>query len=205
MRRLPRFATWQLVAMLVPLAIIAATFLRFNNLGMIERRDAVIVADRTGDEVAIKESLAELQSHVSSHMNTSLGNGIVLTETYARASQAAVDAAANTTNPQSSIYQQAAVECRGRFQGGTDSFRNDYVACVIERVSQLQPANDPLSGVNVPEVEDYRYNFASPLWSPDAAGITILVIALIVGVILWRIVSRFVLSLMLRHHYREQI
>jgi len=49
-RRLEEIKTWQLVILLVMASFISATFLRLNNIGMIERRDAVINTDKEGDE-----------------------------------------------------------------------------------------------------------------------------------------------------------
>ena len=47
-RRLEEIKTWQLVILLVMASFVSATFLRLNNIGMIERRDAVINADKEG-------------------------------------------------------------------------------------------------------------------------------------------------------------
>ena len=41
--------TWQLAVVLLMAVFVAATFLRLNNIGMIERRDAVYAADEAGD------------------------------------------------------------------------------------------------------------------------------------------------------------
>jgi len=50
---LQRLKTWQLLILLIFMSFIAATFLRLNNVGMIERREAVISADQKGDEEII--------------------------------------------------------------------------------------------------------------------------------------------------------
>ena len=46
---LQRVKTWQLVVLLVIVGFVAATFLRLNSIGMVQRRDAVITADEKGD------------------------------------------------------------------------------------------------------------------------------------------------------------
>ena len=40
-KRLSQVKTWQLVILLIMAGFISATFLRLNNVGMIERREAV--------------------------------------------------------------------------------------------------------------------------------------------------------------------
>ena len=65
--------TWQLVILLLMAGFVAATFLRLNNIGMIERRDAVWAADKTGDVGKVQDRLYDLQRYVASHMNTDPG------------------------------------------------------------------------------------------------------------------------------------
>ena len=54
-QQLSRVKTWQLVVVALLLTIISATFLRLNNLGMVERRTAVIKADESGDKASYQE------------------------------------------------------------------------------------------------------------------------------------------------------
>lgn len=176
LRWLKKAKTWQLVLLLILIGFITATFLRLNNIGMVERRDAVLAADKKLDKAEAKTTLTELQNYVSSHMNSDMDKGILLSNIYQKDYNDAVAAAAEAHNTNSDLYQKAAVDCRARFQGGTASFRNDYVTCVADAVSQL-PANQ--QSANVPHLENYHYNFASPLISPDLAGFfTLLALAL---------------------------
>ena len=62
----------------------SATFLRLNNVGMIDRRDAVKQADVDGDETVIAKRLYDLQRFVASHMNTDPGS-VPLEHSYKRA------------------------------------------------------------------------------------------------------------------------
>ena len=41
LKRISRVRTWQLVLLLILLVLAAAALLRLNNIGMVERRDAV--------------------------------------------------------------------------------------------------------------------------------------------------------------------
>jgi len=197
-----RVRTWQLVVMLLIGLVLSAAFLRLNNLEMDKRRTAVMQADKLADREATKQGLIELQRYVSAHMNTSLGNGFYLEHQYNRDKEAALTAATSTTNPNSAVYQQASIECRNRFQGGVASFRNDYVACVAERVRALSPSTDPSVGLKLPKAESYYYNFASPLWSPDLAGIMVLFCLVVTSVILLRIIAAVVLRMVLKHRFK---
>ena len=207
LRALRRAKTWQLIVILIPLLFVSATFLRLNNLGMVERRDAVKAADKKGDTEAIKTKLTDLQHYVSTHMNASLDKGIVLEDSYKRDRAAAIEAATNATNasnPSSSVYQQASVECRERFQGGVASFRNDYVQCVVARVQSLGQGQAASADLKLPVVGNYRYNFSSPLFSFDFAGISILICGLLVGVIVFRLLAIFLLQTVLKYRQKHR-
>ena len=52
-KRLSQVKTWQLMILLVMVGFISATFLRLNNVGMVERRQAVENADKAGDVAAL--------------------------------------------------------------------------------------------------------------------------------------------------------
>jgi hypothetical protein len=193
--------TWQLLIILVLLLVVAATFLRLNNLGMVERRSAVIAADKRGDEEAAFRALVDLQHYVSTHMNTSLGKGVYLEYKYNRDRDAALRAATQSSNPNSPVYQRASIECRARWQGGVASFRNDYVQCVIEKVSGLSAGR--AATLRLPHADLYRYNFVSPVWAPDFAGFTVVLCIVIVVAIFGRLITLGLLRLMLRKHYRS--
>lgn len=180
--------------------IVSATFLRLNNLGMVKYRSAVIAADETGDKEQIKKTLVDLQGFISKHMNTSLNGGLYLSKSYERDRAAALEAASGSTNPSSEVYKQAQIDCQARFRGGTASFRNDYVQCVIDRVSALSPSTDPAAGARLPKADTYRYDFSPPLWSFDAAGLSVLLTGVIFIAIVVRVITALVLSVVLRRH-----
>lgn len=193
--------TWQLVIILGIGLLVSASLLRLNNIGMDTARAAVYAADKAGDREAIKSSLAALQSYVSSHMNTSLMNGVYLQEEYNRALDTWDKNAQSSTNPNAAVYQQASIECRARWQGGVASFRNDYVACVAERVKALGVADDPRVTPR-PQPENYHYNYVTPLWSADAAGISVLFCLVVTSVLFLRVVTAIILRFVLRHRFK---
>ncbi len=177
--RVSRAPTWQLLVALLLLIFISATLLRLNNIGMIERRAAVAEADKNGDKAKIASRLLDLQRYVSSHMNSSLDSGLYLETSYSRDRDRALASASSASNPNSEIYKQASLECRSRFVGGVASFRNDYVQCVVQKVGVLSPGQDPASSLKLPRADLYRYNFVSPAWTPDAAGLSVLITLLL--------------------------
>lgn len=197
LRQLQHLKTWQLLVVLLLVGFVAATFLRLNNIGMVERRQAVMDADKAGDKLVIQNRLYDLQRYVQSHMNTSMGDGIYLEYQYQRDRQAVIDTAANANNPNGNIYKQITDECRAQY-----SQWNAYFSCVTERLNASTPANDPLKSVVMPPVELYRHAYVSPLWSADFAGFSVLVFALILLVLIARLITLGVLQVLLRRRQR---
>lgn len=203
LHRMRALKNWQLLVLLLIMTIVSATFLRLNNLGMVERRTAVINADANGDKEVLRTRIVELQTYISHHMNTSLEKGIYLTSTYERDRDAALAAAESATNPNSAVYQQASIECRERFRGGVASFRNDYVQCVVEKVGSMVPQSDPTAGLKLPKSDAYRISFASPLWTPDLAGLSVLICAILILIVIIRTTTVIILRLILKRHFRN--
>ncbi len=197
-RRLQHVKTWQLVVLLVLVGFIAATFLRLNSVGMSQRRDAVLQADKTGDTEAIKARLFALQRYVSSHMNADMGS-IYLENQYRRDSQRAIDSASSVGNPNGNIYKKAQEVCAPKFT----HYSQAYLQCTVDYLAQYTPADDPASAVNLPKADAYRYSFVSPLWSPDFAGLSVLVFLLILLMIFARLIGLMVLRMLLKMRNRE--
>jgi hypothetical protein len=197
-RQLQYLKTWQLVIVLILAGFVAATFLRLNNIGMAQRRDAVLTADKTGDGNAIQGRLYDLQRYVSSHMNADMGS-IYLEDQYKRDSQQVIDAASADGNANGNIYKKAQEVCAPRFT----HYSQAYLQCTVDYLSQYTPASDPASKVNLPKADAYRYSFVSPLWSPDFAGFTVLICLLILLMIIGRLLGLMVLRAMLKIRNRE--
>ncbi len=192
---LKRVKTWQLLIILVVFALIAAFLMRQNNLRMVELRQAVTQAD--ADPAAdTKTALINLQNYVSAHMNTDLGSGVYLQETYQRDYTAAVQAAATATNPNSQLYAQVELECRPVYQR-THSFPA-YTQCASDKLAQLSPGQDALANLKTPPVDLYHYNFASPIISFDGAGVFVLLTGAVGFVVIMRLVAYLALLLLLR-------
>ena len=63
--------------------------MRLNNIGMVERRSAVMSADNEGNDDMTRDRLYDLQRYVTSHMNTDMGKGVYLEASYKRAVETA--------------------------------------------------------------------------------------------------------------------
>ena len=196
-RQLQRVKTWQLVILLIIAGFIAATFLRLNNVGMVERRNAVIAADKDGDPVMIQNRLFDLQRYVSAHMNTDM-QSIYLENQYKRDSERIIGQAGGDDNPNGNIYKKAQEVCAPRFSG----YSQAYLQCTVNYLAQYSPADNPTSTVTLPKADTYRHSFASPLWSPDFAGWSVLICILIIIMIVGRLLGLGVLRLILKMQHR---
>lgn len=174
------------------LLVIAVFFLalgiigmRENNLRMIELREQVYLADENGGN--IEEPLRELREFVYSHMNTDLSSGnvsisppIQLTHRYERLLQSEQK---RVDKINKRVKAEAERQCAREFPAaGLNSSR---VNCVAEYTS-----DNAVKPKEIPS-ELYKFDFISPVWSPDFAGLsllaslfffTILAIRLVAGV-----------------------
>lgn len=203
LRFLQHAKTWQLFVVLILCGFVAATFLRLNNIGMIERRTAVIAADEAGDNAVTQQRLFALQRYVASHMNTDPGR-IAFNGQYQRDSQKLKDEAASRDTSDGNVYQKAAAVCDpiARAQGWRWPDPR-YTQCIDSELSKYPAANGPVTSIKVPDVSMYYHSYVSPAWSPDFAGFSLLACAILALMILVRLVSLFVLRLLLKRHYKS--
>lgn len=130
---------------------------------MTQLRSTVYRADQQNGNVV--GTLQALRAYVGSHMNTSLASNdgvyppIQLKFTYARLQQAEQDRV-DTTNSQ--VYTDAQHTCEAlypsSFSGGP------RVPCIEQYVK-----DHGTSARTIPDAM-YKFDFASPRWSPDLAG-----------------------------------
>jgi hypothetical protein len=196
---LQRVKTWQLVVLLILASFLTATFLRLNNIGMVQRREAVLSADETADKQAIVSRLYDLQRFVSAHMNTDMGKGLYLEASYRRDVQKAYDKVSVDSNPNGNIYKKAQDVCAPRFTRWSQA----YVQCTSSELAKYPAATNLVTDVQLPRADSYLHVFASPLWSPDFAGWSVLVCIALLLMIVVRIISVIVLRIILHHHYKS--
>lgn len=192
-RKIQRVKTWQLVLVLILSGFVTATFLRLNNIGMVRRYEAVVAADKDGRDGDVATRMYDLQRYVAAHMNTSTGQ-FDLTEQYQRDVQKAIEAATNDTNPNGNINAQAEAVCRPRFS----SYSSAYLQCFLDEISKYPSAPNPDTDVELPNPALYRHSFASPRWSPDFAGFSLLFSLIVALIILSRWLHIGLLYLLLK-------
>ena len=198
-KQLQRIKTWQLVILFILSSFVSATFLRLNNIGMVERRDAVLSADDAGDKEATVNRLYDLQRYVSAHMNTDLGKGVFLESSYKRDYQAALDAAASDNNPNGNIYKKAQEVCAPQFT----RYSYAYLQCTTGELAKYPAASDPASTVSKPPQGTYMHTFVSPVWSPDFAGWSVLISLALAVMIIVRLAALGILRAILHRHYKS--
>lgn len=196
---LQRIKTWQLLVLLILAAFIAATFLRLNSIGMVQRREAVINADESGKGEAIIERLSDLQRYVSAHMNTDLGQGVYLEKSYNRDLQEWQTNQYGDGNPNGNIYKKAQEICAPQFS----YYSYAYLQCTTNELAKYPAATDPATDTSKPRQEAYIHSFSSPTWSPDFAGWAVLACGVIIVMIFVRLLSLAILRLMLKRHYKR--
>lgn len=198
LHQLGKIKTWQLVILLILCAFVAATFLRLNNTGMVERRNALEGADKSGDANSITARLYDLQRYSASHMNASTG-AVYLQESYNRDARKAM---AGTSTAGGSQSPQAKADAICNPQLHTHGYSLEYQNCMLNELTKAGQVVDP-SGLKLPSPALYRYNFISPVWSSDFAGWSLVVCALILLVIIVRLIVLAVLHILLKRQYRE--
>lgn len=199
MEGLQRVRTWQLVVLLLIAGFIAATFLRLNNIGMVERREAVISADSEGNEEKIIDRLYDLQQYVSSHMNADLGRGVYLETSYNRALQDWQENQYGEGNPHGNIYKKAQEVCAPKFS----HYSYAYLQCTTNELAKYPAAQEPATETSKPRQEAYIHSFDSPLWSPDFAGWSVLACVVILLLVIIRLISLVVLQMLLKRYYKR--
>ncbi|HEX7368244.1 MAG TPA: hypothetical protein VF261_01140 [Candidatus Saccharimonadales bacterium] len=170
---------WYFVVLAVVSGVICIIALRSNNEHMVRLRSAVYSADK--DNGNVEQALNNLRSYVNSHMNTDLTTPdgvyppIQLKYTYDRLVQAESAKVAQTN---SQLYTQAENYCQ---QQVPDGFSGRYrIPCVTQYIDD--------HGAQTSAIPDalYKFDFASPAWSPDLAGwsLVVFIVSAVVAVVL---------------------
>jgi hypothetical protein len=174
--------------------LVSVFSLRANNQKMIELRAAVFKTDE--DNGDIEAALKALREHVYSHMNTNLSAGanavkppIQLKYRYERL-VAAEQAKASAIN--SKVYTDAQTDCERRFPSGFSG--SNRLPCITEYLDS--------HGVEVQSVPDalYKFDFVSPAWTPDLAGWSLVITALLLLIFILRILSSWLIASQLKKH-----
>lgn len=228
--------TWQLILILIPLLFLTATFLRFDNLKMQDLKNAVLEADRAGEDnngevtegntkksqeeinTDLSKTLKNLKTYTESHTVVNfldkngrtelvLGTGpFYLEHQYNRLASEALKKAqvlASTirdSNPNGNIYAHANAVCQPQAIQNRWSWNSaPFIACMTGEIAKF-PTTDRLTeqiSASIPSTSLFRYDFASPIWSPTLSGLALLLSAILIIVIIVRLITWSLLRLAL--------
>lgn len=185
--RLRRLKYRYIIALFVVALGVFVFAYRQNNITALRLRDEVLRVDKEDGDV--EAALRTLRAYTYSHMNANLAGGsnniyppIQLKYRYERllaAEKAKVEAA------NSKLYTEAQAHCERLMPGGVS---RDRVPCIQEYVTSHNPAALPV----VPDAM-YKFDFVSPVWSPDLAGWSLLLVLLLGLLLVLRGVSEYTL------------
>lgn len=199
LKQIQMVKTWQLVLIFLLMSFVSASLLRLNNVGMIERRDAVMTADQSCDKEVIKNRLYDLQRYVSGHMNTDLGSrGVALENLYNCDYQNIMKEQQQYHNENGNIFKKVQDICAPKYSSNSQGYKD----CVNTELANFPQGQELVDIVNLP-TEPYYHSFASPRWSPDFAGFAVLITALVGVIIILRWVSVLVIRLILKFKYKS--
>jgi len=155
---------------------------------MIKLRDAVFVADKNNSDV--EGALNKLRGYVYAHMNTNLSSG------------------QNTVKPPIQLkytYERLSATMKAKYAADTAKVLADATAVCTAQVpgkdiniarlncAQAYAATHPVKQQTIPE-DLYKFDFASPFWSPDLAGWSILIGAIFLLLLAIRILSTWIID-----------
>lgn len=180
-KRLKRVKPVYLLLLALFFLVLAIYGLRQNYSEMVKLRNAVATADEENGDV--EGALRDLRGFVYNHMNTNLSSGNVSIkppiqlkyryERLVRQEQTRADAI------NKSVKQKGEQVCRAQYPAGI--FNNLRVSCVAGYIRDHSVKPSP-----IPE-ELYKFDFVSPSWSPDLAGISLLLFFLCIAAMIIRI------------------
>lgn len=164
---------------------------------MIERRTAVLNADKQGREDITRARLFALQRYSVEHMNADSGV-VYLEHQYKRDTENAIRVASRQGN-NANINVKADQICKAQFGG----YSQAYVQCFANELAKYPSGMNAPEKAELPSAALYRHEFTSPVWSPDFAGFLTGVSGLIALLIVLRLISLAFLRALLHRHYRS--
>lgn len=171
------------LALLLMLVVFVLAY-RQNNVHAIKLRERLLQIDQQNGDV--ESALRDLREYTYSHMNANLSSGanniyppIQLKYRYERLIQAEQQKLAASN---SQLYTEAQNFCEEQIKSRV----------TVNRVPCIQDYLSSHGVVNVaPQIPDalYKFDFVSPLWSPDLAGWSLVIVVLLALTIVGRFAS----------------
>jgi hypothetical protein len=180
---------WYFLVPAIIFALLAVHGLRSNYSTMVKLREAVYVTDQQNGDV--ETALNKLRTHVYGHMNTNLSSGsqaikppIQLKARYERLVAADKE---RIKGINAAVSAQGEKVCAERFPAG--GFNAPRVACTQDYL-----AANATKERSIPD-QLYKFDFISPRWSPDLAGISIVLSLIFFSLFVARVaLERYMLS-----------
>ena len=205
LKSIGKIKTWQLLLILILLLFIEATLLRFDHIKMTELRAEVAAADadESGNDQAISDALQKLRDFTLTHtvINVVEKNGqslvtfgtgpIYLEHQYQRKASealAAAEAKASTDeNPNGNVFAKAMEVCKPlAIQYGWAWNSQGYLDCMTGEIAKY-PTSERIEDnfvASLPSTALFRYDFASPIWTPTLSGFVAILCLILIVVIL---------------------
>ena len=216
LRKLTKIKTWQILIVFVLLLFIEATLLRFDHIEMTNLKAAVTTADESNDDATISEALENLRNFARTHtvINIIEKNGesyitfgtgpIYLKNQYNRKASealAAAEAQAGTdANPNGNVFAKAMDVCKPiAIANGWAWNSQGYLDCMTGEINKY-PATERIEDTYVaslPSTALFRYDFASPIWTPTPSGFIGIICLILSAVLIIRFFSWLFLRLAL--------
>lgn len=216
LKALKQIKTWQLIIILFLLLFISATLLRFDHIKMTDLKAEVVAADESGDKEEITKALDNLKNFTFTHtviniiekngkQYVTFGTGpVYLEHEYEREATAALKAAeekaATDENPNGNVFAKAMDVCKPQaIANGWAWNSQGYLDCMTGEINKY-PTTDRIEDTYVaslPSTALFRYDFASPIWTPSLSGFVNILCIILIVVILTKILIWCVLRLAL--------
>ena len=175
----------------VVLIFLSAGALRENNLKMLDLREKVFTADKSGEN--LEKALTELRNYVTTHMNADLPKlgdqkAIQLKYSYERA-----------VNAEQKRFQDETAALSSNAKKNCTSIKIELNKVECE---QKYIKDNPIKPFKEIYPETYSIEFVSPEWSFDLAGSLILLTISTAIFLLGRVVAIFLVRNYIRTNYK---
>lgn len=216
LRKITKVKTWQLLVIFILLLFIEATLLRFDHIEMTNLKAEVTAADEAGDDALASEALAKLQAFARTHtiVNVVEKNGesyvtfgtgpVYLEHQYTRKATEALavaEAQAGTdANPNGNVFAKAMDVCKPlAITYGWAWNSQGYLDCMTGEIAKY-PTSERIEDTYVaslPSTALFRYDFASPVWTPTLSGFVAIICLVFAALLIIRLFSWVFLRLAL--------
>ena len=190
--QLRKVSPWYFVIAIVLSSVLSITSLRHNNVRALQLRDRVLQVDKDNGDV--ESALRDLREYVYGHMNTQLAvpggayPPVQLKYRYDR-----LVAAQKAQQPSNAtLATEAQNYCEAQIPTGRSLTRIDCIQNYIL-------THGASSSVTIPD-SLYKFDFVPPVWSPDLAGFSVLLTAVLVLALIIRTLFEQWLNFRLRQH-----